>query len=86
VDDLERRALGLLEPGAATDRVPNASCGRRAFVAAFREFERRSVERGEGNIRLRLIAEQRRRSCRHVMRTSPTSARSMRPVFGRMIC
>ena len=72
VDDFERRALGLLEPGAATDRGAERLVRQTRFlVAAFREFERRSVERGEDEhaLRLRLIAEWSSRPYRHVVLT-----------------
>jgi hypothetical protein len=47
VDDFERRALYLLEPGASTDRGAERLVGQTRFLAAaFREFERRVAERG----------------------------------------
>ena len=43
VDDFERRALGVLEPGAAFDRGAERLVRQTRFLAAaFRDFERRS--------------------------------------------
>ena len=47
VDDFERRALSLLEPGASTDRGAERLVTQTRFLAAaFREFERRIAEHG----------------------------------------
>ena len=72
VDDVERRALGLLEPGAATDRGAERLVRQTRFlVAAFREFERRSAELGsdEHSLRARLVADPSPRPLRHVVLT-----------------
>lgn len=54
VVDFERRALGVLEPGAATDRGAERLVRQTRFlVAAFQEFERRTAEAGEDEHRLR---------------------------------
>jgi RecB family exonuclease len=48
VDDFERRALSLLEPGASIDRGAGRLVGQTRFLAAaFREFERQVGEHGE---------------------------------------
>ena len=72
VDDFERRALGVLEPGAATDRGAERLVRQTRFlVAAFREFERRSAEHGEDEhgLRARLVTERSPRPYRHVVLT-----------------
>jgi RecB family exonuclease len=54
VDDFERRVLGLLEPGAASDRGAERLVRQTRFLAAaLRDFERRSSEWGEDEHRLR---------------------------------
>lgn len=70
VDDFERRALGLLEPGAATDRGAERLVRQTRFlVAAFREFERQIARHGgdDHELRQRLIADTPSRPCRHVI-------------------
>ena len=60
VDDFERRALGVLEPGAAYDRGAERLVRQTRFlVAAFRDFERRSAECGDDEhmLRARLMTE-----------------------------
>ena len=72
VDDFERRALGVLEPGAAFDRGAERLVRQTRFLsAAFRDFERRCAERGEDEhvLRARLIAEPSPRPCRHIVLT-----------------
>jgi RecB family exonuclease len=72
VDDFERRALGVLEPGAASDRGAERLVRQTRFlVAAFREFERQSAECGEDEhtLRARLMAELSPRPFRHVVLT-----------------
>ena len=47
MDDFERRALSLLEPGASTDRGAERLVTQTRFLAtAFREFERQIAEHG----------------------------------------
>jgi RecB family exonuclease len=73
VDDFERRALGVLEPGAASDRGAERLVRQTRFlVAAFREFERRSAECGEDEhmLRARLMIEAARRPFLHVVLTA----------------
>jgi RecB family exonuclease len=70
IDDFERRTLGLLAPGAATDRGAERLVRQTAFlVAAFREFERRALECGEDehHLRARLIAEPAGHPVRHIV-------------------
>lgn len=72
VDDFERRALGVLEPGAAFDRGAERLVRQTRFlVAAFRDFERRSAACGddEHTLRARLVAEMPRRPYRHIVLT-----------------
>jgi RecB family exonuclease len=72
VDDFERRALGVLEPGAAVDRGAERLVRQTRFlVAAFRDFERRSAECGEDEhvLRARLVAEPSNRPYRHAVLT-----------------
>ena len=72
VDDFERRALGVLEPGAAIDRGAERLVRQTRFlVAAFRDFERRSVECGDDEhvLRARLVAEPSQRPYRHAVLT-----------------
>jgi RecB family exonuclease len=72
VDDFERRALGILEPGAAFDRGAERLVRQTQFLAAaFRDFERRCAERGEDEhvLRAKLIAEASPRPCRHIVLT-----------------
>jgi RecB family exonuclease len=72
VDDFERRTLGMLEPGAATDRGAERLVRQTRFlVAAFRGFEQRSVEHGEDEHRLRtrLVTERSSRPYTHLVLT-----------------
>ena len=72
VDDFERRALYLLEPGAATDRGAERLVGQTRFLAAaFREFERRIAEHGEDEHarRHRLATTPAARPYRHIVLT-----------------
>ncbi len=72
VDDFERRALGVLEPGAAFDRGAERLVRQTRFlVAAFRDFERRSAACGDDEhmLRARLVAETARRPYRHIVLT-----------------
>jgi ATP-dependent helicase/nuclease subunit B len=72
VADFERRALGVLEPGAAFDRGAERLVRQTRFlVAAFRDFERRSVASGEDEhtLRARLVKETPRRPYRHIVLT-----------------
>jgi hypothetical protein len=72
VDDFERRALGVLEPGAAIDRGAERLVRQTRFlVAAFRDFERRSAECGDDEhlLRARLVAEPSQRPYRHAVLT-----------------
>ena len=72
VDDFERRALAVLEPGAASDRGAERLVRQTRFlVAAFRDFERRSMECGEDEhlLRARLVAEPSDRPYRHAVLT-----------------
>ena len=72
VDDFERRALGVLEPGAAIDRGAERLVRQTRFlVAAFRDFERRSAECGDDEhlLRGRLVAEPSQRPYRHAVLT-----------------
>jgi ATP-dependent helicase/nuclease subunit B len=72
VEDFERRALGVLEPGAASDRGAERLVRQTRFlVAAFRDFERRSAECGEDEhvLRARLVAEPSNRPYRHAVLT-----------------
>ena len=70
VDTFERLALGALEPGAAYDRGAERLVRQTRFlVAAFREFERRSVDAGADihALRARLRSEAPARPVRHVV-------------------
>jgi len=72
VDDFERRALAVLEPGAAIDRGAERLVRQTRFlVAAFRDFERRSAECGDDEhlLRARLLAESSQRPYRHAVLT-----------------
>jgi RecB family exonuclease len=72
VDDFERRALYLLEPGAATDRGAERLVSQTRFLAAaFREFERQVAEYGEDEHarRERLAITGAARPYRHVVLT-----------------
>jgi RecB family exonuclease len=72
VDDFERRALGVLEPGAASDRGAERLVRQTRFlVAAFRNFERRVAECGEDEhlLRARLVSETLARPWRHIVTT-----------------
>jgi RecB family exonuclease len=72
VDDFERRALGVLEPGAAFDRGAERLVRQTRFlVAAFRDFERRSAAHGDDEhvLRVRLATEVPVRPYRHVVLT-----------------
>jgi RecB family exonuclease len=72
VDDFERRACGVLEPGASTDRGAERLVRQTRFlVAAFRDFERRSAENGEDEhvLRSRLVSEVPARPYRHIVVT-----------------
>jgi RecB family exonuclease len=72
VDDFERRALGVLEPGAAFDRGAERLVRQTRFlVAAFRDFESRSAASGDDEhmLRARLVAEMTRRPYRHIVLT-----------------
>jgi RecB family exonuclease len=72
VDDFERRALGVLEPGAAHDRGAERLVRQTRFlVAGFRDFERRSAECGDDEhmLRARLMSETSPRPYRHIVLT-----------------
>jgi len=72
VDDFERRALGVLEPGAASDRGAERLVRQTRFlVAAFRDFEHRSAECGDDEhmLRARLMTEASPQPYRHVVLT-----------------
>jgi RecB family exonuclease len=72
VDDFERRALGVLEPGATFDRGAERLVRQTRFlVAVFRDFERRSAASGDDEhmLRARLVAEMPRRPYRHIVLT-----------------
>jgi RecB family exonuclease len=72
VDDFERRALGVLEPGAAFDRGAERLVRQTRFlVAAFRDFERRSSTGGDDEhlLRARLVTELPSRPYRHIVLT-----------------
>ena len=72
VDDFERRALYLLEPGASTDRGAERLVSQTRFLAAaFREFERRIAEHGEDEHarRTRLSTSPALRPYRHIVLT-----------------
>ena len=72
VDDFERRALGVLEPGAAHDRGAERLVRQTRFlVAGFRDFERRSAECGDDEhmLRARLMTEISPRPYRHIVLT-----------------
>ena len=72
VEDFERRALGVLEPGAASDRGAERLVRQTRFlVAAFRDFERRSAASGEDEhvLRARLVTETSTRPYRHAVLT-----------------
>jgi len=72
VDDFERRALYLLEPGASTDRGAERLVSQTRFLAAaFREFERRLTEHGEDEHarRERLATTPASRPYRHIVLT-----------------
>ena len=77
VDDFERRALYLLEPGASTDRGAERLVGQTRFLAAaFRELERRVAEHGEDEHarRERLATTGATRPYRHVVLTVTDAA------------
>jgi RecB family exonuclease len=77
VDDFERRALYLLEPGASTDRGAERLVSQTRFLAAaFREFERRAAEHGEDAHarRERLATTSSSRPYRHVILTVTDAA------------
>ena len=77
VDDFERRALYLLEPGASTDRGAERLVSQTRFLAAaFREFERRAAEHGEDEHgrRERLATTSASRPYRHVILTVTDAA------------
>jgi RecB family exonuclease len=70
VDAFERLALGMLEPGAELDRGAARLVQQTRFlVAAFREFERRSIEAGvdEHQLRQRLLDHHGTHGYRHVI-------------------
>lgn len=70
VDEFERRALALLEPGAATDRGAERLVRQTRFlVAAYREYERRAGDAGEDvhALRARLVTEAAAHPFRHVV-------------------
>jgi len=72
VDDFERRALYLLEPGASTDRGAERLVSQTRFLAAaFREFERRIAEDGEDEHarRARLATSPALRPYQHIVLT-----------------
>jgi RecB family exonuclease len=72
VDNFERRALGVLEPGAAIDRGAERLVRQTRFlVAAFRDFERRSAACGDDEhlLRARLVTEKPSRPYRHIVLT-----------------
>jgi RecB family exonuclease len=72
VDDFERRALYLLEPGASTDRGAERLVSQTRFLAAaFRKFERQVAEYGEDEHarRERLATTGAARPYRHVVVT-----------------
>jgi RecB family exonuclease len=72
VDDFERRALGVLEPGATFDRGAERLVRQTRFlVAAFRDFERRSSACGDDEhlLRARLVTETPSRPYRHIVLT-----------------
>jgi RecB family exonuclease len=72
VDDFARRVLNILEPGASSDRGAERLVRQTRFlVAAFREFERRSVEHGldEHDRRERVATTAARRPYRHIVLT-----------------
>jgi len=72
VDDFERRALYLLEPGASTDRGAERLVSQTRFLAAaFREFERRIAEHGEDEHarRARLATSPALRPYQHIVLT-----------------
>lgn len=77
VDDFERRALYLLEPGASTDRGAERLVTQTRFLAAaFREFERRVGEHGEDehDRRERLATTPAARPYRHIVLTVTDAA------------
>jgi RecB family exonuclease len=68
VDEFERRTLGLLEPGAATDRGAERLVRQTTFLAAaYRDFERRTAGRDEHGVREALLATSVPRPYRHVV-------------------
>jgi len=68
VDEFERRALDLLEPGAATDRGAERLVRQTRFLAAaFRELERGTAGRDEHGVREALLATPAGRPYRHVV-------------------
>jgi RecB family exonuclease len=72
VDDFERRALYVLEPGAASDRGAERLVRQTRFLAAaFREFERQVAAHGgdEHDRRTRLVSTAASRPYRHVVLT-----------------
>jgi RecB family exonuclease len=77
VDDFERRALYLLEPGASTDRGAERLVSQTRFLAtAFREFERRVAEHDEDahGRRERVAVTPASRPYRHVVLTVTDAA------------
>jgi RecB family exonuclease len=77
VDDFERRALYLLEPGASTDRGAGRLVSQTRFLAAaFREFERRVAEHGadEHDRRERIATTAAARPYRHIVLTVADAA------------
>lgn len=77
VDDFERRALYLLEPGASTDRGAERLVSQTRFLAAaFRAFERQVAEHGEDEHarRERLATTAAARPWRHIVLTVSDSA------------
>ena len=72
VEDFERRALYLLEPGASTDRGAARLVSQTRFLAAaFREFQRRIAEHGDDEHarRERLATTPAARPYRHIVLT-----------------
>jgi RecB family exonuclease len=72
IDDFERRALHILEPGASSDRGAERLVRQTRFLgAAFREFTRRAAEYGmdEHDRRERIVSNAATRPYRHVVLT-----------------
>ncbi len=71
VDDFERLTMGRLEAGAGSDRGADRLVRQTQFLAAaFREFERRSVEAGgldEHGLRAQILATPADRPWRHIV-------------------